>query len=86
MIYACFSQGMRIKGEGRYVQANGADIYRMLEEMCYVNQEERDIAKYFNKVKSLWDEMSDLNDVSIFWSALVLLRKCSRRKRIISLI
>ncbi|XP_022024526.1 uncharacterized protein LOC110924849 [Helianthus annuus] len=45
----------------RYGQANGAKLYQLQKNLCEIHQGNTDIATYFAKVKTNWDELSSLN-------------------------
>jgi len=49
--------------EERFGQVNGAKLYHAKKELCTVSQGTDDIASYFTKVKSLWDELDDLDEI-----------------------
>jgi len=46
-------------------QVNGAKLYQVQKEMSNVSQGTNDIATYFTKVKSLWDELDDLDEIPL---------------------
>ena len=54
---------MRVELEERFGQVNGAKLYQVQKEMCNVSQGVSDISTYFTKVKSLWDELDDLDKI-----------------------
>ncbi|XP_076908854.1 uncharacterized protein LOC143565905 [Bidens hawaiensis] len=45
----------------RYGQANGAKLYQLQKNLCQITQGNSDIATYFAKVKTNWDELTSLN-------------------------
>ena len=51
--------------EERFGQINGAKLYQVKKKICNVNQGTNDIATYFTKVKGLWDELDDLDEILI---------------------
>jgi len=57
IICAKTARQMWIELEERFDQINGAKLYQVQKEMCNVSQGTNDIATYFTKVKSLWDEL-----------------------------
>ena len=59
IIYAKSARDMRIQLEERYGQANGAKFYQVQRQICTISQGANDIATYFTKIKTLWDEISD---------------------------
>ena len=63
IIYAKSIGQMWIELEERLGQVNGAKLYQVQKEMCNVNQGASDMSTYFTKVKSLLDELNDLNEV-----------------------
>jgi len=56
---------MWVELEERFGQINGAKLYRVKKEMCNVSQGKNNIATYFTKVKGLWDELDDLDEIPI---------------------
>lgn len=44
-----------------YGQANGAKLYQLYKSFCDINQGNNDIATYFAKLKSVWDELSAID-------------------------
>jgi len=82
IIYAKSTRDMWIQLEEKYGQANGAKFYQLRKEICNINQGTSDIATYFTKIKTLWDEMSDLNDIPICSCAFAnkLLKKKEKQK------
>lgn len=77
IIYAKFARQMWIELKERFGQINVAKLYQVQKEMCNVNQGTNDIATYFTKVKSLWDELDDLDEISacIYNSAEKMLKR-----------
>jgi len=63
IIYAKSARQIWIELEERFGQVNGAKLYQVQKEMCNVSEGTYDIATYFTKVKSLWDELDDLDEV-----------------------
>ena len=61
IIYAKTARQMWIELEERFGQVNGAKLYQVQKDMCNVSQGNDDISTYFTKVKSLWDELDDLD-------------------------
>ena len=51
--------------EERNGQENGAKFYQAQKEICDINHRTSAVATYFTKVKTLWDEMSDLDHIPI---------------------
>ncbi|XP_076957927.1 uncharacterized protein LOC143633523 [Bidens hawaiensis] len=47
----------------RYGQANGAKIYQIQKNLCQITQGSSDIATYFAKMKSNWDELNAINTI-----------------------
>ncbi|XP_076895723.1 uncharacterized protein LOC143548433 [Bidens hawaiensis] len=47
----------------RYGQANGARVYQIQKNLCQIYQGSSDIANYFAKIKSNWDELNDVNTI-----------------------
>jgi len=56
---------MLVELEERLEQINGAKLYHAQKEMCNVNQGASDISTYDIKVKGLWDELDDLDEVPV---------------------
>ncbi|XP_021991635.1 uncharacterized protein LOC110888418 [Helianthus annuus] len=48
----------------RYGQANGAKYYQLHKSLCEISQGSSNIALYFSKIKSIWDEISSLSSIS----------------------
>ena len=65
IIYAKSARDMWIQLEERYGQVSGAKFYQVQKEICNVSQGSNDIATYFTKIKTLWDEISDLDDIPV---------------------
>ena len=65
IIYAKSARDMWLQLEERYGQANGAKFYQVQKEICNISQGSSDIAAYFTKIKTLWDEISDLDDIPV---------------------
>jgi len=63
IIYAKTARQMWIELEEQFVQINGAKLYHVRKELCSTSQGADDIASYFTKVKSLWDELDDLDEI-----------------------
>lgn len=63
IIYAKSARQIWIELEERFGQVNGAKLYQVQKEMCNVSQGTNDIATYFTKVKSLWNELDGLDEV-----------------------
>jgi len=51
--------------EELFSQINDAKLYQVKKEICTVNQGVDDIASYFTKVKSLRDQLDDLDEIPI---------------------
>ena len=49
--------------EERLGHINSAKVYQVQKEMCNISQGTTDITSYFTKVKSLRDELDDLDEV-----------------------
>ncbi|KAJ0733953.1 putative transcription factor interactor and regulator CCHC(Zn) family [Helianthus annuus] len=47
----------------RYGQANGAKLYQLQKNLCEISQGNDNIATYFTKVKSNWDELNALSGI-----------------------
>lgn len=56
---------MWVELEERFGQINGANLYQVKKEMCNVSQGTNHIATYFTKVKGLWDELDDLDEIPV---------------------
>ena len=63
IIYTKSARRMWVELEERFGQVNGAKLYQVQKEMCNVSQGVSDISTYFTKVKSLWDELDDLDEI-----------------------
>ncbi|XP_076913228.1 uncharacterized protein LOC143571773 [Bidens hawaiensis] len=46
-----------------YGQANGAKFYQLQNNLCQITQGSTDIATYFTKMKSIWDELNAINTI-----------------------
>ncbi|XP_076906769.1 uncharacterized protein LOC143563001 [Bidens hawaiensis] len=47
----------------RYGKANGAKNYQLQKNLCQTTQGSIDIATYFAKMKSIWDELNAINTI-----------------------
>ncbi|XP_076902973.1 uncharacterized protein LOC143557895 [Bidens hawaiensis] len=47
----------------RYGQSNDAKFYQLQKNLCQITQGSSDIAIYFTKMKSNWDELNDINTI-----------------------
>ena len=56
---------MWVEFEERFAQVNGAKLYQVKKEMCKLSQGADDIATYYTKVKRLWDELDDLDEILV---------------------
>ena len=65
VIYAKTARHIWIELEERFGQVNGAKLYQVKKELCNVNQGTDDITSYFTKLKSLWDELDDLDEIPL---------------------
>ena len=65
IIYAKSARQMWVELEERFGQVNGAKLYQVQKEMSNVSQGRNDIATYFTKVKSLWDELDYLDEIPL---------------------
>lgn len=65
VIYAKSARQMWLELEERFGQVNGAKLYHVKKEISNVSQGTNDIASYFTKVKSLWDELDDLDEIPL---------------------
>jgi len=63
IIYTKTARQMWVELEERFGQINGAKLYQVKREMCNISQGANDIATYFTKIKSLWDELDDLDEI-----------------------
>jgi len=66
VIYTKTARQMWVELEERFGQINGAKLYQVKKEMCNVSQGTNDIATYFTKVKGLWDELDDLDEIPVY--------------------
>ena len=65
IIYAKTARQMWVELEERFGQINGAKLYQVKKEICTISQGAEDITSYFTKVKSLWDQLDDLDEIPI---------------------
>ena len=65
VIYAKTARQMWLELEERFGQINGAKLYQVKKEICTVSQGANDISSYFTKVKNLWDQLDDLDEVPV---------------------
>ena len=63
IIYAKSARQIWVELEERFGQINGAKLYHVQKKMCNMSQGASDISTYYTKVKSLWDELDDLDEV-----------------------
>lgn len=63
IVYAKTARDMWVDLDERFGQINGAKLYHVNKELSNVSQNTDDIAAYFTKIKSLWDELDDLDEV-----------------------
>ncbi|XP_070035230.1 uncharacterized protein [Nicotiana tomentosiformis] len=47
--------------EQRYGQSDGTKLFQLQRELNNINQETNDVARYFTKLKRIWDQMKVLN-------------------------
>ena len=68
--------------EEGYGHAKEEKLYQVLKEVCNISQGMSYIATYFTKIKTLLDEMSDLDDIRMCScvSADKLLKKEEKQK------
>lgn len=67
VLYTETAQRLWTELNDRYGQANGAKLYQLQKNLCQISQGTNDIATYFTKIKSNWDELN----------ALTLIPQCS---------
>ena len=65
IIYTKTARQMWVEFEERFGQVNGAKLYQVKKEMCNMSQGADDIATYYTKVKRLWDELDDLDEILV---------------------
>jgi len=65
IIYAKTARQMWAELKERFTQLNGANLYQVKKEMCNISQGPHDIGTYYTKVKRLWDELDDLDEIPI---------------------
>ncbi|KAM0048148.1 putative RNA-directed DNA polymerase [Helianthus debilis subsp. tardiflorus] len=63
VLYAETAQQLWNELNVRYGQANGAKLYQLQKNLCEITQGNNDIATYFTKIKSIWDELNALNQM-----------------------
>jgi len=63
VIYAKSARQMWLELAERFGQINGAKLHHVKKGMSNVSQGTNDIASYFTKVKSLWNELDDLYEI-----------------------
>lgn len=72
VIYAKSARQMWLELEERFGQlVNGAKLYHVKKEMSHVSQGTSDIASYFTKVKNLWDELDNLDEIPLCTCSIV---------------
>ncbi|XP_076959918.1 uncharacterized protein LOC143636131 [Bidens hawaiensis] len=49
----------------RFGQASGEKMYQLKKSLCEISQGSKDIATYFTKMKSVWDELSALDSLHV---------------------
>ncbi|KAI3810564.1 hypothetical protein L1987_20183 [Smallanthus sonchifolius] len=47
----------------RYGQSNGAKYYQLQKSLSAISQENEDVATYFTKIKSIWDEVNAIEPI-----------------------
>lgn len=57
VIYASTSEALWTELNDRYGQSSGVRLYQLQKELCDLSQGNDDIATYFAKMKSAWDEL-----------------------------
>ncbi|XP_076935356.1 uncharacterized protein LOC143601982 [Bidens hawaiensis] len=63
VLYAETAQSLWNELNSRYGQANGARVYQLHKNLCQISQGNSDIATYFSKMKSNWDELNIVNSI-----------------------
>ncbi|XP_070042458.1 uncharacterized protein [Nicotiana tomentosiformis] len=66
--------------EQRFGRSNGAKLYHMQKELSGLVQGNSDIARYFTKLKRLWDELDALNVIICYSCVCVCERKSKLTK------
>ncbi|XP_076911873.1 uncharacterized protein LOC143569974 [Bidens hawaiensis] len=61
VLYAETAQNLWNELNFRYGQASGARVYQLQKNLCQISQGSSDIATYFAKMKSNWDELNATN-------------------------
>ncbi|XP_070045420.1 uncharacterized protein [Nicotiana tomentosiformis] len=61
VIYSKSSKDLQTSLEHRFDQSNRAKLYHLRKELSRLVQGTSDIARYFTKLKRLWDELNSLN-------------------------
>ncbi|XP_076950879.1 uncharacterized protein LOC143623998 [Bidens hawaiensis] len=70
--------------DDRYNQENGANLYQLQKNLCQISQGNSDIATYFTKVKSNWDELNALSGIpSCTCGNSVLIAKREEQQRLV---
>ncbi|XP_076889166.1 uncharacterized protein LOC143539853 [Bidens hawaiensis] len=63
VLYAETAQTLWNELNSRYEQAINARIYQFQKNICQISQGSSDIATYFAKMKSYWDELNAVNSI-----------------------
>ncbi|XP_076933580.1 uncharacterized protein LOC143599538 [Bidens hawaiensis] len=64
VLYAETTQTLWNELNSRYGQASGARVYQLQKNLFQISQGSSDIATYFAKMKSYWDELNAVNSIS----------------------
>ncbi|XP_035838302.1 uncharacterized protein LOC118485898 [Helianthus annuus] len=68
----------------RFGQINGAKYYQLQKSICEISQGSSDIATYFTKIESIWDEISSLSEVpACSCGAYVVIAKKEEEQKLI---
>ncbi|KAK9065740.1 hypothetical protein SSX86_015141 [Deinandra increscens subsp. villosa] len=69
--------------DDRYGQSNGIKFYQLQKELCEITQGNTDIATYFTKMKTIWDELISLDTTpSCTCTALTQINKREEDQRL----
>ncbi|XP_076888918.1 uncharacterized protein LOC143539474 [Bidens hawaiensis] len=63
VLYAEATQNLWNELNSRYGQVSGARVYQLQKNLYQISQESSDIATYFAKMKSNWDELNVVNSI-----------------------
>ncbi|XP_076941934.1 uncharacterized protein LOC143611642 [Bidens hawaiensis] len=63
VLYVTSARQLWLELNDRYGQDNGAKYYQLQKSLSDLVQGDSDVASYFTKLKTIWDELSSLNTI-----------------------